>query len=182
MQPFQSIPSVMPSTLRAPFSALLLATLALPLAAHSETLQGHVVGVTDGDTITLLDATKTQHKIRVAGINAPEKKQPFGQRSKESLSDLAFDKDLTIEWSKKDRYGRLVGKLMSKQGRDLNLEQVKLGMAWHYKKYEKEQSQEDRRLYAAAEDAAKGKHVGLWSDPNPVPPWEHRKAKREGGE
>lgn len=65
----------------------------------------------------------------MAGIDAPEKKQPFGQRSKESLSDLAFDKDLTIEWSKKDRYGRIVGKLISKQGRDLNLEQVKLGMA-----------------------------------------------------
>ena len=68
--------------LRAPFSALLLATLALPILAHSDTLQGRVVGVTDGDTITLLDATNTQHKIRVAGIDAPEKKQPFGQRSR----------------------------------------------------------------------------------------------------
>jgi endonuclease YncB( thermonuclease family) len=168
----------MSSVHRAPFGALVLATLALPLAAHSDTLQGHVVGVTDGDTITLLDATKAQYKIRVAGIDAPEKKQPFGQRSKESLSDLAFNKDLTIEWSKKDRYGRIVGKLINKQGRDLNLEQVKLGMAWHYKKYEKEQSPEDRRLYAAAEDVAKGKHVGLWSAPNPVPPWDYRKMKR----
>lgn len=82
----------------------------------------------------------------------------------------------------KDRYGRIVGKLISRQGLDLNLEQVKLGMAWHYKKYEKEQSLEDRRLYAAAEDAARGNHVGLWSDHNPVPPWEYRKAKRNGGE
>lgn len=162
--------------------ALLLAALLFPLQTSADTLQGRVVGVTDGDTITLLDATKTQHKIRVAGIDAPEKKQPFGQRSKESLSDLAFDKDLTIEWSKKDRYGRIVGKLISKQGRDLNLEQVKLGMAWHYKKYEKEQSPEDRRLYAAAEDVARGKRVGLWSDPNPVPPWDYRKMKRNGGE
>lgn len=165
-----------------PFTALLIITLALPLAAHSDTLQGHVVGITDGDTITLLDSTKTQHKIRVAGIDAPEKKQPFGQHSKEFLSDLAFDKDLTIEWAKKDHYGRIVGKLINKQGRDLNLEQVKSGMAWHYKKYEKEQSPEDRRLYAAAEEAAKGKRVGLWSDPAPVPPWEYRKAKRNGGE
>lgn len=172
----------MPSILRSPISALLLATLALPLLAHSDTLQGHVVGITDGDTITLLDAANTQHKIRVAGIDAPEKKQPFGQRSKESLSALAFDKDLTIEWSKKDRYGRIVGKLIGKQGRDLNLEQVKLGMAWHYKQYEKEQSQEDRRLYAAAEDVARGERIGLWSEPNPVPPWDYRKENRNGGE
>lgn len=162
--------------------ALFFAALLLPLQAHSDTLQGHVVGVTDGDTITLLDASKTQYKIRVAGIDAPEKKQPFGQRSKESLSDLAFDKDIIVEWSKKDRYGRVIGKLINRQGRDLNLEQVKSGMAWHYKKYEKEQSPEDRKLYAAAEDAAKGKRVGLWSDPNPVPPWEYRKEKRNGGE
>lgn len=163
-------------------SPLLLVTLLLPLQAHSDTLQGHVVGVTDGDTITLLDASKTQYKIRVAGIDAPEKKQPFGQRSKESLSDLAFDKDITVEWFKKDRYGRVIGKLINKQGRDLNLEQVKGGMAWHYKKYEKEQSPEDRKLYAAAEDAARAKRVGLWSDPNPVPPWDYRKEKRNGGE
>lgn len=172
----------MPSLNRAPVAALLLAFLAIPIQAYSDTLRGHIVGVTDGDTVTLLDATNTQHKIRVAGIDAPEKKQPFGQRSKESLSELAFDKDLTIEWSKKDRYGRIVGKLINKQGRDLNLEQVKSGMAWHYKKYEKEQSLEDRKLYAAAEDAARVKHVGLWSDPKPVPPWEYRKEKRNGGE
>ena len=167
---------------RIPAFTFLLAALLLPLQASADTLQGHVIGVTDGDTITLLDASKTQHKIRVAGIDAPEKKQPFGQRSKESLSSLAFDKDLTIEWSKKDRYGRIVGKLLDRRGRDLNLEQVKMGMAWHYKKYEKEQSPDDRRLYAAAEDAARAKRVGLWSDPSPVPPWDYRKAKRSGGE
>lgn len=159
------------------------ATLLLTLCpVHADTLVGHVVGVTDGDTITLLDAFKEQHKIRVAGIDAPEKKQPFGQRSKEALSDLAYDQNLSVEWTKKDRYGRIVGKLINKQGRDLNLEQVRGGMAWHYKKYEKEQTPEDRRLYAAAEDAARAKRVGLWADPNPVPPWDYRKAKRNGGE
>lgn len=95
---------------------------------------------------------------------------------------MAYDRDLSIEWTKKDRYGRIVGKLISKQGRDLNLEQVTLGMAWHYKKYEKEQSLDDRRLYAAAEEAARAKRVGLWADPDPVPPWDYRKAKRNGGE
>lgn len=161
---------------------LLIAALLLPLQASADTLTGHVVGVTDGDTITLLDASKTQHKIRVAGIDAPEKKQPFGQRSKESLSTLAYDKDLSIEWTKKDRYGRIVGKLIDHQGRDLNLEQVRTGMAWHYKKYDKEQSPEDRRLYAAAEDAARGKRIGLWSDANPEAPWDYRKDKRKGSE
>lgn len=160
----------------------LLAALLLSLQASADTLTGHVVGVTDGDTITLLDASKTQHKIRLAGIDAPEKKQAFGQRSKEALSDLAYDKDLTIEWSKKDRYGRVIGKLMDKRGQDLNLEQVKAGLAWHYKKYEKEQSPEDRKLYAAAEDTAKGKRAGLWSDTAPVAPWDFRKMKREGSD
>lgn len=161
------------------FSSLLAASF-LSLQVSAESLQGKVVGITDGDTITLLDASKTQHKIRVAGIDAPEKKQPFGQRSKESLSELAFDKDITVEWSKKDRYGRTVGQIISKHGKDLNLEQIKRGMAWHYKKYESEQSPEDRKLYAAAEEEAKAKRVGLWSDPNPVPPWDYRKTKREG--
>jgi endonuclease YncB( thermonuclease family) len=161
--------------------ALTLALAVVALAAHADTLTGHVVGVTDGDTITLLDASKTQHKIRVAGIDAPEKKQPYGQRSKEALSDLAFDKELVIEWTKKDRYGRVIGKLIDKRGRDINLEQVRHGMAWHYKKYEGEQSPEDRKLYAAAEDAARAKRVGLWADAAPVPPWDYRKAKRGGG-
>lgn len=154
----------------------------LPLQASAETLTGHVVGVTDGDTITLLDASTSQHKIRLAGIDAPEKKQAFGQRSKEFLSDLAYDKDLSIEWSKKDRYGRIVGKLIDKRGRDLNLEQVKAGLAWHYRKYEKEQSPEDRKRYAAAEDVARGKRIGVWSDAAPVAPWDFRKMKREGAE
>lgn len=172
----------MSSPFRSSAAALLLAALLLPLQASADTLTGHVIGVTDGGTITLLDASKTQHKIRVAGIDAPEKKQPFGQRSKESLSDMAYDRELSIEWTKKDRYERIVGKLIGKEGRDLNLEQVKLGMAWHYKKYEKEQSPEDRRLYAAAEDAAGGKRLGLWSAPNSAPSWEYRKEKRNGGE
>lgn len=161
---------------------LVLVILFCPYYVAAETLSGHVVGVTDGDTITLLDASYTQHKIRLAGIDAPEKKQPYGQHSKESLSDLAFDKDLTIEWSKKDRYGRIVGKLINKQRQDINLQQVRNGLAWHYKQYEKEQSPEDRKLYATAEDVAKGKRLGLWADAEQTPPWEYRKSKRNGGD
>lgn len=161
-----------------PPAALLLLALLLPLQASAGTLQGQVVGVTDGDTITLLDASKTQHKIRLAGIDAPEKKQ----RSKEALSALAYGKELYVEWFKKDRYGRTIGKLMTKQGQDINLEQINLGMAWHYKKYEKEQSSEDRLRYADAEVRAERTRIGLWSDAAPVAPWDFRKAKREGTE
>ena len=174
--------NTMYSILRASFSALLLAALAVPIQASADTLQGRVVGVTDGDTITLLDASNTQYKIRLSGIDAPEKKQPFGQRSKEALSAMAYGKEIYVEWFKKDRYGRTIGKLMTKQGQDINLEQINLGMAWHYKKYEKEQSREDRLLYADAEVRAERTRVGLWSDPNPVPPWDYRKTKRNGGE
>jgi hypothetical protein len=90
---------------------LLLACLLLILGvhAHAESLFGRVVGVSDGDTVTVLDATKAPHKVRLAGIDAPEKGQPFGQRAKENLSRLVFGKDVRVAWHKKDRYGRLVG-------------------------------------------------------------------------
>ncbi len=150
--------------------------LALALAAHAETITGRVVGVADGDTITVLDANKVQHKIRLSGIDAPEKKQPFGNRSKESLSDLAFNKTANVETSKRDRYGRQIGKVLV-NGRDVNLVQVERGMAWFYRQYQREQSPNDRRLYEAAEDAAKADKRGLWRDAEPVPPWEFRRNK-----
>jgi endonuclease YncB( thermonuclease family) len=121
----------------------------------------------------VLDATKTQHKIRLAGIDAPEKAQAFGQRSKESLSDLLFDQRVTVETSKRDRYGRSVGTVLV-DGLDANLEQVKRGMAWHYKTYEREQSPQERQDYAKAEEVARAARVGLWKDAQPVPPWDFR--------
>ncbi len=144
--------------------------LALACTAHAETITGWVVGVADGDTITVLDANKVQHKIRLSGIDAPEKKQAFGNRSKESLSDLAFDKTVNVETEKRDRYGRQIGKVLV-NGRDVNLAQVERGMAWFYRQYQREQSPNDRRLYEAAEDAAKADKRGLWRDADPVSPW-----------
>jgi len=93
-------------------SVCLLLTLAL--AANAATITGRVVGIADGDIITVLDADKVQHKIRLSGIDAPEKKQAFGNRSKESLSALAFDKTVNVETSKRDRYGRQIGKVLVK--------------------------------------------------------------------
>lgn len=160
-------------------SALLRAALLLALGCDAATIAGRVVGVSDGDTITVLDADKTQHKIRLAGIDAPEKKQPFGQRSKESLSELVFSKNVTVETDKRDRYGREVGKVLV-DGLDANLEQVQRGFAWHYKAYEREQSAIDRQVYADAENEARAVRRGLWADVAPVPPWDFRhKVKRE---
>ena len=153
--------------------ALVCLLVALACTANAETVTDRVVGVADGDTITVLDADKVQHKIRLAGIDAPEKKQEFGNRSKESLSALTFDKTVIVQTSKRDRYGRQIGKVLV-NGQDVNLVQVERGMAWFYRQYQREQSPNDRRLYEAAEDAAKAAKRGLWQDTDPVAPWEFR--------
>lgn len=152
------------------------ALLLLALVSQAETITGRVVAIADGDTITVLDTTKTQHKIRLAGIDAPEKAQAFGQRSKESLSDLVFDQAVTVETTKRDRYRREIGKVLV-DGLDANLEQIKRGMAWHYKAYEREQSPQERLDYAKAEEVARGARVGLWKDAQPVPPWNFRHSR-----
>lgn len=152
---------------------LLIATLLAAISAPAETLSGRVVGVTDGDTVTVLDASNGQWKVRLMGIDAPEKNQAFGQRSKQHLSDLVFDKQVTIEYSKKDKYGRTIGKILV-DGDDANLEQIKAGMAWHYKQYQKEQTPSDQSRYSNAEDQAREGKVGLWADSDPTPPWDFR--------
>ncbi len=149
--------------------AAVLITLA-PAVARSEQIEGIVVSVADGDTITLLDERKLQHKIRLAGIDAPEKGQAFGNVSRQRLADRVFQRSVVVEFEKSDRYGRLVGKVVV-AGADANLAQVIDGMAWHYRKYASEQLPEDRRRYADAENEARTMRRGLWRDPNPEPPW-----------
>lgn len=142
------------------------------LPAHSGTLEGEVVGVSDGDTLTVLLADKRQAKIRLAQIDAPEKKQDFGQAAKQSLSDMAYKKHVSVEYKEEDRYGRVIGKVMV-DGLDVNLEQVKKGMAWVYRQYA------DDQAYFSAEDVAKNQSIGIWSQPAPTPPWEFRNGKKE---
>lgn len=159
---------------RVGFLALTVFFLAAAQAALAqETLAGRVVSVTDGDTITVLGSANTQYTIRLAGIDAPEHNQAFGQRSKQNLSRLVFSQNVTLDCGKEESYGRLVCKVMV-QGRDACLEQVRDGMAWHYKQFQDEQTQGDRKLYASAEDAARVAHIGLWSDAHPIPPWDFR--------
>jgi len=156
----------------------MLARLALLLliatTTHAEVMTGRVVGVADGDTLTLLDSSNAQHKIRLAQIDAPEighgknkPAQPFGERSKTALSNLVFQQTVEADCDTKDRYGRLICKIML-NGLNVNLEQVKNGWAWVYVKYAKEAS------YFEAEEQAKAKRIGLWTDSEPVAPWEFR--------
>lgn len=156
---------------------LVSAELTLLPSVYAAELVGRVISVTDGDTVTLLDRDNKAHKIRLAGIDAPEKRQAFGQRSKEALSDAVFDRNVTVVWSKRDKYGRLVGKIILPDGSDANLRQIELGLAWHYKRYEREQSTQDRHDYAKAELQARQARVGLWLEPQSVPPWEYRHGK-----
>ena len=157
-------------------SSIACLLMAFACIVDAEVVMGRVVGVVDGDTITVLDVDQVQHKIRLSGIDAPEKKQPFGTRSKESLSELAFDKTVEVETVKRDRYGRRIGKVLV-NGRDVNLVQIERGMAWFYRQYQLEQSLADRQLYEAAENLAKVGKKGLWCDAEPIPPWDFRHLK-----
>ena len=130
--------------------------------------------IDDGDTIMVLDVTNKTQTIRLQGIDAPEGGQSFGSRSRQNLGDLVGGKEVTVEWFKRDRYGRIVGKV-SLNGSDVCLEQIKAGMAWHYKYYQSEQSNEDRELYANAETEARAAQRGLWSEASPIPPWDFRR-------
>jgi len=146
----------------------------LSLSAHALTITGRVVGIADGDTLTLLDSNQQQHKIRLRGIDAPENAQPFGQKSKSNLSALVFNREVVAECSKKDRYQWEICKIVV-NGVDANLEQVKAGMAWWYRDYAQEQAPKDREDYEIAEFQAQSSRKGLWSEKNPLPPWEWRR-------
>jgi len=145
---------------------------------YGATLEGRVVGVADGDTITIVDVSDTKYKIRLQGIDAPEKSQPFGEKSKQSLHKLIHGKRVSIQFQKKDKYGRVVGKVLLNDI-DVCLEQIRYGMAWHYKQYASDQPKEDRALYAQSELDAKSKLTGLWSDKSPTPPWQFRRQQKQ---
>lgn len=144
----------------------------------ADTVEGRVVGVNDGDTFTVLDSTKTQYKIRLAGIDAPEAKQAFGQASKKSLSAMVFDRDVTLKCGGKDKYRRPLCVVIGDEGNDVNLAQIEAGMAWWYRMYQKDQTAQQRADYAAAEGVARAAGKGLWADKDPVAPWTFRAKSR----
>ena len=147
----------------------LLALLTAP--AFGATIEGRVVGIADGDTLTIL-VERQQIKVRLAEIDAPESKQPFGNRSRQSLAAVCFQKPASVNTVSKDRYGRTVGYVVC-AGTDAQSHQVSTGMAWIYDRY----SNPSSPLYAL-QSAAKAARAGLWADKEPIPPWEwRRKAK-----
>lgn len=142
-------------------------------AAGTLLAEARIIQVSDGDTLTVLGPDKKTYKIRLQGIDAPEKKQPYGQKCKESLMMLTANLPATVEAYKKDRYGRVVAKV-SINGKDVALEQIRNGCGWHYAAYAKEQSRTDQAAYAAAEQQARRAKAGLWHDKKPQAPWDYR--------
>lgn len=162
----------------------LLALLPCLALANEQILSCYVVGVSDGDTLSCFDAeNRKTEKIRLRGIDAPEAKQPFGQRSKQSLSSLAHGQPATVKWSKRDRWGRIIGAVWVEPadcpdcGRTLDIgrAQLSVGMAWWFRRYANEQPNEERRQYKFEEREAKARKVGLWQDKDAVAPWDWRK-------
>ncbi|MGG7049082.1 MULTISPECIES: thermonuclease family protein [unclassified Campylobacter] len=131
-------------------------------------LDGKVIKVSDGDTITILTEQKEQIRIRLNGIDAPEEKQAYGNKARLFLADMIAGQMVFVEEHKKDRYGRVVGTIYFNDY-DINEQMVLNGYAWAYVKYDKK--------YKLHEIQAKRQGLGLWQDKNPIPPWEFRKLK-----
>ena len=153
----------------------LLGLFSLPVAAE---LSGKVIKIADGDTLTVL-VDREQVRIRLSGIDAPEKRQSYGTVSRQALADLAFGKNVTVQATKLDRYKRTVGKVIDDNGKDINLAMLEAGMAWHYRQYENEQSPADRVIYRNAEEVARLNRTGLWREVDPVAPWDFRRKRNE---
>jgi len=158
-------------SLRVAITAVILA--AITFTAHAEEIVGKVVGVHDADTITVLDATNTQHKIRLEGIDAPERGQAYGTKATDALKAALGGNPVRVVVSDKDRYGRELGTVFS-GATNLNAWLVANGWAWHYTKYSKDAHLADLELKARAA------RVGLWADSSPpMPPWDYRSAEKQ---
>jgi endonuclease YncB( thermonuclease family) len=173
---------------------LVIAACAAASSARAEprVLDAHVVAIADGDSLTVRDGNGLTHDVRLAAIDAPEHGQPWGERSKQSLTRVALGKDVRIEWRQRDDYGRLVAKVWvapadapcpatpCPRTLEVGLAQISAGLAWHFKRYEREQTEEDRHRYSDAETEARARKLGLWQDATAAPPWEWRQGLTSG--
>lgn len=165
-----------------------LLLLLLNNPAWADVLDGMVTGIADGDTLYVLDAKHNSHKIRLLGIDAPERGQSFGERSKQSLASMTYRKIVSVDWQSRDIYGRILGRVRvvsagcrqyeCPRNFDVNLEQVRLGLAWWNKKFADTQFPGDATTYEKAERKARNDRSGLWVEPRPMPPWRWRYANR----
>ena len=176
-----------------PFTAALLAILfagllpASPSAAKPPAplaVYGVSIDVQDGDSFVMRDDLGNRIRVRISGIDAPEKSQAFADRSRQHLRDLMRDARIRLEPVKVDVFTRTVARVWvlsddDKTGRDAGLAQIEAGLAWHFKRYRSDQHDQDAARYAKAERAARTEGLGLWRDPNPQAPWDFRtRAKR----
>ena len=145
----------------------------LPILVIAQ-LKGKVVGITDGDTFKLLTADNKQIKVRLYGIDCPEKKQDFGQVAKQFLSNQIFGKQVEVDEKNIDRYGRTIGIVFTDNHINVNEALLKVGLAWHYSDYDK-----NHPAGGSLGKQAREKKIGLWSQPNPIAPWNFRRQKRK---
>lgn len=150
---------------------IILLFLLLSSCLNALELKGKVIAVTDGDTIKLLTQDKVTHKIRLLDIDAPEKKQAFGNKSKDNLAEYIAGKNVTVKYETVDKYKRILGTIYFNQ-LNINLQQIKDGYAWVYKKYSNNQ------IYYKEEHEARRLKKGLWIENNPLAPWEYRKKRK----
>ena len=136
-------------------------------------MSGKVIKIVDGDTYDLLLKNNTTIRIRMAGIDAPEKGMPFYKVAKDYLGKLCFGKQIHLEIIEKDRYGRYIAYSFLENRTELSHEMIKGGMAWHFKKYSSD------AVLSSLEIAARKSKLGLWADENPMPPWENRRMHKK---
>jgi len=153
-----------------PIALIVLVFTVVPARANS----GRVVGVIDGDTVDVL-FDKTPTRIRLSDIDAPERRQAFGNRARQKLSELIFKHTVEVKESAIDRYGRVVARIYRDDGVDINAEMVRLGFAWVYRQYSKDAS------ILTLEEDPRADRRGLWADSDPTPPWVFRRAQRNNG-
>ena len=155
------------------YSYFTLITFCISISLHCQVITGKVTAITDGDTFKLLTQDSILITVRLANIDCPEKKQPFSKRAKQFTTDAIFGNTVKMEVLKKDRYGRSVADVIYKDSKHLSQELLKAGLAWHYIKYSKDS------FFQALENEARKNKVGLWQDPNAIPPWEWRANKKK---
>ncbi|STX50398.1 putative endonuclease precursor [Legionella busanensis] len=149
--------------------AFFLTVFLTPTLSFAQIITGEVIRILDGDTLVVLIDGKLPEKIRLTEIDAPERSQPYGNRSRQALADLCFRKKAILNIKKRDYYGRLLARVQC-NNIDVNAEQIRTGMAWVYDRYHTT----DNSLYKLQEEARKNK-IGLWADPYAFPPWLYRK-------
>jgi len=154
-------------------SGILALMLFLLPQAELKTKNGEVISVKDGDTLILKDNRDNLYKVRLADIDAPEIAQPFGRPAKRLLEDLALDKVVRVNYTQVDKYGRLIGEVYLADGKMLNEEAIKAGLAWHYRVKNPHSNFLEKMEYKAWK-----KKLGLWVQDKPIPPWEFRRESR----